>query len=97
MKQFRDKLTPAVLKEANLGVGRQLFQRTCASCHILFGEGGKVGPELTGSQRHNLDYLLENMLDPSAIVANEYRVTVVTTTDGRVINGIIKRDDPHTC
>ena len=63
-----------------------------ASCHRFFGEGGDVGPELTGSQRANLDYILENILDPSALVASEYQVTVLTTKEGRVITGIIKQE-----
>ena len=48
----------------DLALGRALFNKTCVQCHILFGSGGKVGPELTGSNRTNLDYLLENILDP---------------------------------
>ena len=56
-------------------------------CHTLFGEGGKVGPDLTGSNRANLDYALMNILDPSAVIAKEYRPTIVITTDGRVITG----------
>jgi hypothetical protein len=47
--------------------GHAVFSRTCQQCHILFGEGGKVGPELTGSNRADLDYLLENVVDPNAI------------------------------
>jgi putative heme-binding domain-containing protein len=66
-----------------------VFNKTCAACHTLFDAGGKVGPNLTGSQRANLDYVLENVLDPSAQVANEYRVTVIDTKDDRRLEGII--------
>jgi putative heme-binding domain-containing protein len=45
---------------------------------------------LTGSNRRNLDYILENVLDPSALVARDYRVSIVATTDGRVISGIVR-------
>ena len=45
----------------------------------MFGEGGDVGPELTGSQRANLDYVLENVLDPSAVVPREFRLINFTT------------------
>src|SRR5260370_4834935 len=64
----------------------------CASCHRLFGEGGDIGPDLTGSQRTNLDYVLENVLDPSAIVPREYQVTVVVTKAGRTLSGIVKKE-----
>ena len=50
------------------------------------------GPGLTGSQRSNLDYILENVLDPSAVVPREYQVNVIQLQDGRVINGIIKAE-----
>lgn len=53
-----------------------------------------VGPELTGAQRNNLDYLLENILNPSSVVGKEFRMIIVRTTDGRVLNGlVVSRDD----
>jgi putative heme-binding domain-containing protein len=70
--------------------GRELYGKHCGACHKLFGEGGAIGPDITGSQRANLDYLLENVLDPSAIVPREYRVTAVVTTSGRTVSGIVK-------
>jgi putative heme-binding domain-containing protein len=92
MSEYQALLTPAYLNEADRSRGRLLFRQTCASCHVLFGQGGQVGPELTGSQRMNLDYLLENILDPSALVPSEYQVTVLVLKDGRVIAGIVKSD-----
>src|SRR5205823_14937314 len=58
--------------------------------HTLFDAGGKVGPELTGSNRRDLDYLLSNILDPSAVMAREYIPSVITTKAGRVVTGIVK-------
>jgi putative heme-binding domain-containing protein len=55
----------------------------------MFGEGGAIGPELTGSQRANLDYVLENVIDPSALVAQEYQLNTLSLADGRVLSGII--------
>lgn len=92
MKRYRALLTPEALAKADRSLGRTVYNRTCASCHVLFGEGGKVGPELTGSQRTNLDYVLENILDPSAVVPRDYLVTLLTLKDGRVISGIIKEE-----
>jgi putative membrane-bound dehydrogenase-like protein len=90
MAKYKALLTPSSLKQADQARGRLVFQQTCASCHALFGEGGKVGPELTGSQRTNLDYLLENILDPSAIIPADYQVTLLELNDGRLVSGIIK-------
>ena len=60
--------------------GRALFGRICAQCHRLFDQGGDVGPDLTGSDRANPDYILENVLDPSATVGRDYTLTTVATT-----------------
>ncbi len=90
------QLTPAVLKSANLAAGRALFNKTCATCHVLFGEGTKIGPDLTGAQRSSLDYLLENIVDPSAVVGKDYRMTQVITNDGRVFGGLIVSQDDKT-
>ena len=66
-----------------------VFNVACASCHTLYGEGGKTGPDLSGAGRDNLDYLLENIVDPSAVVTADFRMSVVTLKDGRVFNAII--------
>ncbi len=81
---------------ANPVHGRAIFQKNCASCHTLFGEGRMVGPDLTGAQRTDLDYVLINVMDPSALVGHAYRVTIVELKDGRVINGIVKAEDAST-
>jgi putative heme-binding domain-containing protein len=91
--KYKALLTPQFMQDADRSHGRAVFVRTCAACHQLFGEGGAIGPELTGSQRANLDYLLENILDPSAVVYSEYQVTLVATKDGRVVTGIIKEEN----
>jgi len=92
MKKWKEFLTESALAKANPVNGRGLFTKHCASCHKMFGEGQTVGPELTGSQRTNLDYVLENVLDPSAVVPNEYRLTHFTTFDDRVLSGIVLRE-----
>jgi putative membrane-bound dehydrogenase-like protein len=73
-------------------LGRAVFAKTCQQCHALFGTGGKVGPDITGSQRANLDYLLSNVLDPSAVMAKEYQPTIVRTGDGRIVTGLLKEE-----
>ena len=50
-----------------------------------------MGPELTGSTRRNLGYLLSNVIDPSAAVAADFRLAVVVTRDGRVVSGAISQ------
>lgn len=77
------------LQEADLKNGRRLFTKNCSNCHTLFGQGAKIGPDLTGAQRSNLRYLLENIVDPSATLAEAYRMSTVALKSGRVLNGVI--------
>ena len=68
----------------------------CASCHRLFGQGGDIGPDLTGGGRADLDYLLENIIDPSAVVSADYRLTSAAMNDGRVLSGILRSQSEQT-
>lgn len=94
--KYKAMLTPEKTKGADLSRGRLLFQRTCAQCHRLYDAGGDVGPDLTGSDRANLDYILENVLDPGALVARDYKLNTVATRDGRLVSGIIREDSEKT-
>ena len=73
--------------------GRALFAKTCGQCHQLYGVGGKVGPDITGSNRADLDYLLHNILDPNAEIPNDYRTWNLDTKDDRSISGVLLRQD----
>ena len=93
---YKQQLTPAKLKGAEPSRGRLVWQQTCASCHVLYGEGKAIGPDLTGSNRDNLDYLLENIVDPSASVAKEFTMSVVTLKSGRVLTGVVVEPTERT-
>ncbi len=96
MAKLKQQLSPEVLAKADKGQGRAMFNIACAVCHTLYGHGGQVGPDLTGAGRDNLDYLLENVVDPSAVVNAEFRMVVANLKDGRVLNGIISTKTPRT-
>jgi putative heme-binding domain-containing protein len=89
---WKQKLSADVLKDAHPGNGRRVFSKTCQKCHRLFGAGGDIGPDITGSNRANLDYILSNILDPSAVMGRDYRMTVVVLDDGRVVSGMLKQE-----
>ena len=91
MDQFRKRLTPAALKTADLSKGRVLYNLACATCHTLFGEGKDIGPDITGANRDNLEYILENLIDPSAMIAGDFKMSVIDLNDGRTINGVVLR------
>ncbi|HEY4310233.1 MAG TPA: PVC-type heme-binding CxxCH protein [Pirellulales bacterium] len=91
--QYKKLISTRGPQRADTALGRAVFAKTCQQCHTLFGTGGKVGPELTGSNRANLDYVLSNVLDSSALVGKDYQTTVIATSDGRVLTGIVRGDD----
>lgn len=94
----RQRTAPAV-SSASSGAfdrGHELFKKNCATCHTLFGEGGQTGPNLTGYERDNLNFLLLAVVDPSAAIREEFTQFIVVTTDGRVLNGLIDKQDART-
>ncbi len=73
----------------NVANGKALFTKHCATCHQMFGEGGKIGPDLTTADRKNRDYLLTHIVDPSLYVRPEFISYNVTTLDGRKLTGLV--------
>ncbi len=76
--------------------GKEPFKKHCGICHKLHGEGDQVGPDLTGYPRHDLAYLLTNVIDPNAVIRPEYQVQIVLTDDGRMLNGLLAESTPKT-
>jgi putative heme-binding domain-containing protein len=94
--KYREVLTAPKLASADLASGQQLFAKTCSSCHLLAGTGGKIGPDITGANRGNLEYLLSNILTPSAIIQDDYRMHIILTDDGRIYSGIPSEENERT-
>ena len=95
IRRVRNLLTPDALNKANQAAGKTLFEQRCSACHRLFDQGASIGPDLTGSGRKDLEYLLTNIIDPNAVVAADYRLCVITTKDGRVLSGSIVTETEH--
>lgn len=91
--KYRALLTQEAIAAANAVSGRQVFERTCGACHKMYGEGGTVGPELTGSNRSDLDYVLSNILSPSEVIQDDYKMVTVNMRDGRTYIGNIAAEN----
>ncbi|HEX5176717.1 MAG TPA: hypothetical protein VFV83_06805, partial [Chthoniobacteraceae bacterium] len=73
--------------------GEIVFRSLCAQCHTIYGNGGKVGPDITSDGRASFDQLLSNVFDPSLVIGPAYQVTTVVTKDGRNLTGLIAEDN----
>jgi putative membrane-bound dehydrogenase-like protein len=93
-EKYKALIESKALVKADAANGRAIFDRTCAACHTLFGAGGKIGPDLTGSNRADIDYLLHNILDPNAEIPNAYRTSTIELKDGRFLVGVANQQDP---
>ncbi|MFN9954225.1 MAG: c-type cytochrome, partial [bacterium] len=69
VRRLNNDLRAAV---GDASAGKVIFQKNCATCHQLFGEGTKLGPDLTSANRHDKDYLLISLVDPNSMIRKEY-------------------------
>jgi putative heme-binding domain-containing protein len=91
--RYRRLLTPQAIGAADASRGRVLYEANCGKCHKFFGIGGDIGPDITGANRTSIDYWLENILEPNALIGRGYQMTAVLTEQGQSINGIVKEDN----
>ena len=88
-------LTPEFVRAGDANRGRALFTQSCALCHKLFDFGADIGPELTGANRADADYLLQNILDPNALIGKDYQSATIETNDDRILVGMIRGEDAN--
>ncbi len=72
----------------NVSAGHLVFKKHCVACHQIFGEGTKLGPELTSANRRDRDFLLISLVDPNSVIRKEYVSMIIVTKDGRVLTGL---------
>ncbi len=96
IETLKRRLDSTTLAKADKSNGRKLFVKNCQNCHRLYGEGQQIGPDLTGSDRGNMDYLLGNIVDPSAVVDKDFRMTILLLDDDRVVNGLVVDESDRT-
>lgn len=94
-----DKLIP-LLEKGNHEKGKGLFfedKSKCSACHQVNGKGTAVGPDLSniGANRAPRD-LLESIIFPSATIVRDYGSFNVVLADGRVLTGLVVREDSDT-
>jgi len=74
IKAVLSAATPA----GNAGDGRRLFASKCAHCHKFGSQGRDIGPDLTGYEMKNLDYLIPAIVDPNLGIREGYELATLT-------------------
>lgn len=93
MERYTQLLTEKNLGRADASKGRLVFAASCSACHQLYGEGGILGPDLTGSNRADLSYILLNIIEPSADIPEAYQLVTLHTNTGQMLGGTIAQED----
>lgn len=91
----------SALRGGNAIQGEAIFtngsgETACPRCHSIQYRvtGGHVGPDLAGlGLRHDRHYILESLVAPGRVVSKGYESTVLALSDGRIISGVIQRED----
>jgi len=71
----------------NAGVAH--FNKLCANCHTDQENVRRIGPKLEGTGAKGIRYVVENIVDPNAVVGRDFQARHIETDDGRVIVGVI--------
>lgn len=97
-------------QSGNAARGKELFagSAACASCHMIEGKGGRLGPDLTptGTGR-SVDYIVDSIRNPSRRLAQgiseamkefsqEYETVTVTDERGQKFQGVVLNEDNFT-
>ena len=71
----------------------KLLSALCTSCHVIDGQGGQIGPELSGASEMGLEAVLRNILTPNAAMESGYRIFRVEMKSGEIIDAFFVSED----
>lgn len=91
-----EQLRPLADKHGDAAAGKLVFEKNCAKCHRHGGAGGNVGPDLTGMAARKRADILSDVLDPNRSVEGNFQQYTVTTTDGRILAGLLASETRTT-
>jgi len=96
INRMMELLTAENAPPARHDKGKLLFQKKCATCHRLFGEGERIGPPLDAYDRANLKFWLPAIVAPSLEIREGFQSYAIVTDNGQVITGTIAAQNPNT-
>ena len=89
-----DELSAAAktgMKKRSFDNGRKMFTAAaCYTCHRFGNAGGMTGPDLTGAGgRYSPHDLLDNIINPSKVINEQFVPIIVTKNDGSIMSGVV--------
>jgi cytochrome c oxidase cbb3-type subunit III len=101
VRYLRALSSPAVNADVpgDVRAGRELFfsKGQCSNCHMLRGEGGFLGPDLTSiGETRTVKRLRESLEDPSARIAEGFGGATVTLKNGVKVSGVVKNSNNYS-
>ncbi len=82
----------------NVEAGQQFFYGNgkCSTCHMIRGQGGTVGPDLSDlGHEARLGHIEQALQNPSAQPTPGYAVVTLHLRDGRLIRGQVKNESNY--
>jgi putative heme-binding domain-containing protein len=78
----------------NKALGKPIFEKVCANCHKFGTVGKEIGPELTAiAATRKRPEIIESMLFPSKIIADQYKPDLIQTKDGDIVSGLVIKEN----
>ncbi|MFT7632059.1 MAG: putative heme-binding domain-containing protein, partial [Mariniblastus sp.] len=79
------------LKDRDFAMGRKMFAASgCYACHRFGDQGGMTGPDLTSAgRRYSPHDLLDQVINPSKVINEQFSAVKVLTLDGMVHTGVV--------
>ncbi|MBP7950606.1 MAG: DUF1080 domain-containing protein [Verrucomicrobiales bacterium] len=91
IRKFKKLYNEAPLWAYDAAKGREVFIKVCSTCHAHGGGEAKIGPDLGGTWRNGVDYFLESIADPNAVIGEAFQMNIVTKKDGNVVAGALEK------
>lgn len=87
-----ERYNKAPLWAYSAGSGEATYKKLCATCHEQTESSERIGPKLEGSGAKGIEYIVENIIDPNAVIGKDFQARQILTLDGLVITGVVLKE-----
>ena len=76
----------------NRNQGEATYKKLCSNCHSQTDQSQRIGPKLEGSGTKGIEYVVENIIDPNAVIGEDFLARQILTVDGTVVTGVVLKE-----